>query len=448
MSGVGAACAAARGGARTLLIERFAQFGGMATIGGVCNWAYGGPLEGQGRVFDDQLRMMRKMGAIGEGNGWPAFQQLPKNTKGQQIRYFNNLFDHNILPVVLQHQAVQAGVDLLYHTELTDVVMNGNAVEAVIIHNRSLLQAVRARVVVDATGDGVLSRHAGAQIIPEGVADTRMPAGFMIFLSENGKLEVLPELYPEGEVPWRKIGYGDLATDEQKELAAPYAGSDRFWVSKCGRGKIAIPGVGISGHPLGNGSSAVKLRVYGFETWTGEGLSAAEEFTRSLIPEIVRRAGLKLGSGVKIDSVPPMLGLRQGPRILGEYILTVDDIKKQRVFKDCVAFGGAGIDTVNHHVDHWIAPYQVPLRSLIADGVDNLFIVGRCASADFYAGSSLRVMTTCCLLGQAAGTAAAISLRKSVPIREVNPAEIRKTLIAGADHPDVMCSRMDPEALV
>ena len=57
MGGVGAACAAAHGGARTLLIERFAQLGGMATIGGVCNWAYGGPLEGQGRVFDEQLRI-------------------------------------------------------------------------------------------------------------------------------------------------------------------------------------------------------------------------------------------------------------------------------------------------------------------------------------------------------------------------------------------------------
>ena len=168
----------------------------------------------------------------------------------------------------------------------------------------------------------------------------------------------------------------------------------------------------------------------------------AEKFARSLIPEIVRQAGLNLESGVKIDSVAPMLGLRQGPRILGEYVLNVDNIKQQRVFEDCVAFGGAGIDTVNHAVDHWVAPYQVPLRSLIAHGLENLFMVGRCVSADFYAWSSLRVMTTCCLLGQAAGTAAAICIRKNLPIRRVDPAEVRQVLISGADHPELMRERM------
>ena len=81
MGGVGAACAAAHGGARTLLIERFAQLGGMATIGGVCNWAYSGPLEGQGGVFDGQLRNMRRMGALGNEKGWPSFLRTPKNSR-------------------------------------------------------------------------------------------------------------------------------------------------------------------------------------------------------------------------------------------------------------------------------------------------------------------------------------------------------------------------------
>ena len=448
MGGVGAACAAAHGGARTLLIERFAQLGGMATIGGVCNWAYGGPLEGQGRVFDEQLRIMRRMGAIGEDKGWPAVLQIRENSRGQEIRYYNNLFDHNILPVVLQHQADKAGVDLLYHTELTDVVMKGKAVEAVVIHNRSLLQAVRARIVVDATGDGVLGRHAGAQVIPEGEEYTRMPAGFMIFLSGNNKLEVLPEFYPEGEEPYEKLSYGEFGEDERTDIASKYEEDHCFWVSKCRRGKIWIPPGGVKGHRLPNGSGAVKLRVHGFDTSTGEGLSAAEQFTRSLIPEIVRCAGLNLESGVKIDSVPPMLGLRQGPRIMGEYVLSVDDVKQQRIFEDSVAFGGAGIDTVNHFVDHWVPPYQVPLRSLIAQGLDNLFVVGRCVSADFYAWSSLRVMTTCCLLGQAAGTAAAICIRENIPIRDVDPEGVREVLISGADHPELMRQRMDPAAVM
>ncbi len=97
MAGVGAAVAAAEQGARTLLIERFAQLGGMATLAGVCNWCYRGPLEGQGKVFDDQLRVMKQLRAIGTEYGW----QSRTNPEPERT---NNLFDHNILTFVLQRQ--------------------------------------------------------------------------------------------------------------------------------------------------------------------------------------------------------------------------------------------------------------------------------------------------------------------------------------------------------
>ena len=126
--GFGAACAAARNGVKVLIIERFAQLGGMGSVGGVGNFCYHGPMISHGSIFDEVIEKLRRMKVYGRENGYN-----PVINTTYQIA--DNLTDHNVIPIVLQDIAENSGVQLLFHTEVIDVVKEGSRIDAVIIHN-------------------------------------------------------------------------------------------------------------------------------------------------------------------------------------------------------------------------------------------------------------------------------------------------------------------------
>jgi hypothetical protein len=397
MAGFGAACAAARRGARTLLIERFAQLGGMGSIGGVGNWCYCGPLEGQGRVFDDAWAAMKRLRSLGPEHGWPI-----KLTAPPLVRE-NNLFDHNTLPFVLQQLCEVSGVDLLFQTEVVDVIRSGEDVQAVVVHNRSLLQAVSARVVVDASGDGIAAQHAGAAVLDRD-DPALLPSSLMIYLRDVGH-PVEQELLD-----------GDPFTTD------------------------TVPRHSLAEEP--DGKLSVKCFVAGYDTGSGAGHSLAEQRSRAGVPALVRYLQDTRYPTHKLDYVAPALGTREGRRIAGDYVLTVDDIDRERRFPDAVAFGAFTIDTSNKAVDRMVPPYQIPLRSLMVAGVRNMLVAGRCFSADRLAMSSARVMATSCMMGQAAGITAALACRDGAPIRAVDPSRVRERLMADSPHAELMRRRL------
>lgn len=394
MAGIGAACAAAREGARTLLIERFAQTGGMGSLAAVGNWCYCGPLEGQGVVFDQLMGAMGQIRGIGPEHGWPVTTSKPPVVRD------NNLFDHTLLPIAGQHLLDRAGVDVLFHTEVVDTVMSGQRIDALVVHNRSLLQAIEAGMVIDATGDGLVAQHAGATVLPRESEDL-MPAGFMIFLRPVEHAELMPLLEESvGELPHN-------------------------WSFKGADGLIAI-----------------KCRVYGNDTGTGHGVSAAEQSIRRDVLRIVRHYQETKGQNVKLDQLPPMIGVREGRRIEGEYVLTLDDVDAERRFDDAIAFGAFTIDTVEPGSDRMVPPYQIPFRSLIARHTENLLLAGRCISTDRLTMSSARVMATSCMVGQASGIAAASALRRNESIRRIDAALIRGKMIETSAHPRLIEHRL------
>lgn len=399
MAGFGAACAAARHGARTLLVERFAQLGGMGTIGGVGNWCYCGPLEGQGRVFDDAWAAMKRLRSLGPEHGWPIKQTAPP-----LVREYN-LFDHNALPLVLQHLCETSGVDLLFHTEVVDVIRSGDEVQAVVVHNRSLLQAVSARIVVDASGDGITAQHAGAAVLDRDDPNL-LPSSLMVYLRDVGR------------------------PVEQELLDA-----EPFTVD-------TVPRHSLAEEP--DGKLSVKCFVAGYDTGSGAGHSLAEQRSRANVPALVRYLQETRYPTHKLDYVATVLGTREGRRIAGDYVLTVDDIDRERRFHDAVAFGAFTIDTSNKEVDRTVPPYQIPLRSLMVAGVRNMLVAGRCFSADRLAMSSARVMATSCMMGQAAGITAALALHGGAPIRSVDPARVRERLTTDSPHADLMHCRLSP----
>ncbi len=134
----------------------------------------------------------------------------------------------------------------------------------------------------------------------------------------------------------------------------------------------------------------------------------------------------------------PCVGVRETRRIYGEYVLTVEDIKAQTIFDDSIGLGAAFVDI--HNLDgpgmdeasdyHLPAGgyYSIPYRTLVPEKVDNLLVAGRCHSATHEAAGSTRWMTQCMVMGQAAGTAAALSIEDDVVPRRVCADSLQKWL--------------------
>ena len=175
----------------------------------------------------------------------------------------------------------------------------------------------------------------------------------------------------------------------------------------------------ISVWPEPHGEIGVKVKVIGYDAADGDSLTQAEIAGR----RIAMRAANHLRSGkygaYKFDHFSERIGIREGRRLLGDYVLTEGDVRAGRRFDDGIALGRFYLDfhdpTTPRRVsrfdkkDAQVPPYHIPYRSLIARGARNVLAAGRCFSADRAALSSARVMTTCAMMGQAAGLAAAMA---------------------------------------
>jgi len=402
MAGIGAAVAAARQGVKVLLVERLEVLGGLGASGGVGNFcAAQGGLEGQGRVFDDILDGLKRHGAAGEEHGWRVKLH-------EALRCENRLFDHQILPLVLMDLAEESGVELLFATDMIGAHTQDGAITEIVLQNRSLHQTVSAPVYVDGTGEGLLARHAGARELAD---DPNLPGvikpSFMIFLRkvEDAKCQAVP-----GK---RYYGPGD---------AIDYS----LW-----------------GEPGGRIGLKLKLFDQVFDTGTGAGYHQALVAMRRRIPEVVRHFQENHDPSYVFDFASPMLGLREGRRVEGEHVLAIADLRAGRRFADSVAYGTFTVDA--NRTREVLPPYQIPYRSLLAKDVENCLVAGRCFSADRLALSSARTMATGCLMGQAAGMAAALAVQQGQPLRAADTAQIRALLLADARDQELMAKRLSPD---
>ena len=391
MAGVGSACAASLAGARVLLVERLEILGGLGTSGGVGNFCFGDDSlpQGQGRVFSDIVAGLAAYGAIGEEHGWRRLRNPP---------FFNHTFDHNVLAIVLQELTEREGVELLFATDVIGAEVENGVVRAALLHNRSLTQRVEARIFIDATGDGILSRHAGAGVLPPDTEHPQsIPPSHMIFVQQA--------VHPQAQVV------------KHQEPGAP------------------APKYSVWREP-----ERIGLKMWwpdgAFDTSTGRGYSDASRAFRRRTPEFVRHfQETEQGKNTVLAYSAAMLGQRDSVRVESDYILTVDDLRTGCHFPDAVAHGCFPLDSAAI-AKETTPPYQIPYRSLLVKGLENVLVAGRCFSATRVALSSARIMVTSCLMGQAAGHAAALAVRGQKSLRQVPAADIRAGLLAASPADD------------
>lgn len=405
-AGTIAAVAAARGGARTLLIDRYGFVGGMATsalVTPISEFRVGG----RQHIGGIPLELMRAAAELGgaeldrDSGNWPINDEIMK--------------------LAAQRLLLESNVTVLLHTWFADVSMNGARVEHVIVQNKAGRVAYGCDVVVDCSGDADVVRAAG---LPTVKGTVLQPATLWFQLGgvDTDALEPLFGDAVDGILPVSESIRGRMA-ELHAEGRIPLFGGP--WINRFFHdGMVSINVLRLptdASDPERFSRTEMSLR---------EKMHDLIAVMRDEFPEF--RDAWLAKSGIQT-------GVRETYHIVGEYTLVRDDIVNPKPFPDTVAKGAHTIDVhQNDSIDQndfvvLRQPYNVPLRALIPVGSVNLITAGRCLSADGPGFASVRVMATCMAMGQGAGAAAAIAATTNTPIPEIDITHLRDVLIhAGA----------------
>lgn len=417
-AGWAAALAAARSGARTVLVERWGQLGGMATMGLVMPLSavrthHGDrTFPGAGAELIERFRQ-----------GYPA--QAPAE-RGEGVYLPADELAHELSAMLRE-----AGVDVWLQTTVLDALTTEGRIATVVVANKSGLLALRPRQVVDATGDGDLAAWAGApfsQGRPEDGAT--QPASIMFLLKGVEAARGAPLI--NTEVRLADLG---VTAEQVREVVPPgLPGFDgppeRLPLPQ---GRVLFFRTAIADEVVVN-----MTRVVGVDGTCGRDVSRGEEVARRqmiVLVELLRRF-VPGFADCRLLKSSAVLGVRQTRSISSPYRLAVTDVLGETRFADAVAFGSYPVDIHNPDGNRtgadWRVPprayYEIPYRCLLPQGVGNLLVAGRCLGAEHEAMSSARIMGTCMSTGQAAGVAAALAAASGRAPAEVPAAEVQHGL--------------------
>lgn len=407
-AGSTAAISAARTGARTMLVERYGYMGGTST--GVLDTFYGFYTPGTskkivGGVPDDVIaELTARNAAILRPNTYGA---------GTGVTYMPD-----ILKMVWEDLASQAGVQLLFHSFCTDVILedNGRRVTGVVVDGKRGLMRILARQVVDASGDADVCFKAGAPFERAG---------------DNEPAQTLTTTFRVANVDMEIAG-----AVRKKELHALMREAVASGKYNLPREEGSIHRTPISGVMLG-----IMTRLDGYDATDPVSLTQAEIEGRRQVRECVRFLVDCVPGYAKAQlvAVSTQIGIRETRRVYGDYRLTVEDVLGARKFEDTIGQCGAPIE--DHHPGSdtkWVyisnsGVYDIPYRTLVPQGLDNVLVAGRCFSATHEAHASCRSMAQCMAMGQAVGTAAALCALNGSDPRSLNvPLLQAKLLKTGA----------------
>jgi hypothetical protein len=440
-AGAIAGIAAARTGARTLLVEQYGSLGGVLTLG----MSLKGVNDGEGRkalggIGEELLHRARLMNGATEVVDHPRHGSI----LGQ---------DPEALKLVLIEMVRESGLQLLLHSFLVDTVTDGDTIQAVTVANKAGLEIIPAKCFVDCTGDADLAARAGAGIVHGREGDGLMQPVSAIFRVGGVELDhtwKYLEEHPEDFEIQKGDPLGNFTVDDFRKKPGVGVAGFRSLIRKArAAGDYTIPRDDMGFNPLpGRREVTINItRVHNIDGTNPDDLTRAEIETQLQILEALRflRKYLPGFENCYVVSSPFQVGIRETRHVEGDYVLTADDVVSGRNFDDQVARGAYPLDI--HDVRH-NAPghksaiagggtdlskinrsYGIPLRSLVAKGIANLTVAGRCLSATHAAAASARGQPVCMATGHAAGSIAALAAVKNVAVRDVDIHEIQGLLV-------------------
>ena len=428
-AGLTAAIAAARNGADTLLVENAGFLGGISAT---LPWLGFHDRDYRLIVKGLPLEFCHRLQTLGAASD---FELDPKCASAISI-------DSHWWKIVAMQLVREAGVKLLLHTQVVDTIREGDRIGGVIVENKSGRQRLEAAVTIDGSGDGDVAARGGVAWARGRLADGLVQAPTLLF-----KLGGVDRTGFIAGCKDPAINYREWIAPYPEVRAKMMRRIDRMQVIICGgyatlverarlAGDFTAPQTRVVGVKLHHPDQflVVMTRVLGLDPTNSHSLTDAYARVYEQIPVLVRffQKYVPGFAGSHLLEIAPMLGIRESRRIMGDYVLTAEDLVAGRVFADAVCMGGYHIDIhrpAGTWVDsHNVRAYTIPLRSLIARGVDGLLMAGKCLSATHEAVASTRVVPICMGQGQAAGTAAALAVKRGLDVRQVPVAELQDTL--------------------
>ena len=403
-AGTMAAIAAARQGAETVLLERNGFLGGNLTAAGI-DTIYGlysvgeNPVKTIGGLSDELTERLQMQNACYER----------RNTYGAGIGL---TFAVENMKISMEEMVRESGARVYYHAFAPEVHFDAEGrPDGVVVASKSGLQLVAGKILIDTTGDAdVVARAGGRYEMPGEVGPVQSCTTVFFMASVDVK-------------------------------AAKAFGKQAMWQAmKDGvvEGKYDLPRTEGSFHATPNPTmiEANMTRIGNVDTTDVGSITEAEIIGRKQAQEYVRFLienvpGFKDAYLVKTGS---HVGVREGRRVIGDYVLTKDDVLEGRKFDDAVIRCGQPIEDHHSGTDtRWVYVrdhgfYDIPYRCLIPQGLTNVLTAGRCLSATHDAHASARSSGTAMGMGQAAGLAAAMALQSSCPVREINTDGLQQKL--------------------
>lgn len=435
MAGVGAGIAAAKEGAKTIIIENTSALGGLATMG-IVNI----PLDFVSGIGDELFDELKKINGIRKRNTNPEKHKL-----------------------VFDRMVKKYGCDVLLVTPLIDTIVEGDDVKGVIIHTKQGKKAVLGKRFVDASGDSDLVYFAGGETVTGRPEDSMSMGCSMEFvlggvdfdkyqaselnLTDPQWKKFLPKALAEGKLPYEIDNHLNWITHIP----------DR--PEHCGKDEMSLCFAHSRNCFPTDNRDLTRMYIEGREQ-----ADILAKFIKENIPGFENSYLSYTGS---------LLGVRESRRIVGEYVFTGMDIAYARRFDDVVAISQHGFDlhgfeaagnmkwfkgtlpngeeayisnragwgsqmppedglkrvNMNELIEDQAYYYDIPYRALVPVRLENVLAAGRNISTDIPGQSGIRLVMCCFAMGEAAGTAAALSLKDDVKVRNLDVAKLQRKLV-------------------
>jgi hypothetical protein len=393
-AGIGAALGAARTGAKTLLIENHSFFGGVAA------WMLGMEINqirpgGKPRSVVHEL-LVEKLVALGD-------QAVIIGTVHGHELWCNVEY----LKVAVLDALEAAGARYLVYVRAVDAIVEKNRVAGVVIGTKRGLMAIRAKMVIDCTGDADVAYYSGAETMTD--PKSLMPMTLALALNNIDSTKVrasdISTAIRNGRKKYPLIPSGFLEI-------RPIVRSSSWFIKHSGTadmGRIDVT------DPLERTRAECASRR--------QALQMAQALRESENPNVSRIEWV--GGG-------PQVSVRESRRVKGVYVITEQDARNGQKFEDTIAWrsglmdpggeiGGPGGSMKTH---------DVPYRAILPEKVDGLLVAGRCISTTHVAAAAAKSMGNCMATGHAAGLAASLSVKKGMQPRELKVAELQDRLRA------------------
>ena len=403
-AGIGAALCASREGASVMIVEMGACLGGIATAGMMSHW--GG--ESSSKVMQEIFVRSREMDL---GYSW-----IDENNPGE------NSIPHDIQMIVLEEMMREEGVKILYYSMVCDAIVENGRIVGVTVQNKSGKGFIRAKCVIDATGDGDVAASAGVLFVKGRESDGKMQPCTLMF--KIGGVDYDRAVFPHSFETTVETEKGELQALGDKLLPFP-------------AGHVLLYRQPEPGTVCVNMTNAI-----GIDGTDAESVTQGMMTCRSQIIPIIRFLREYAPGYEKcwLMSSASLLGIRETRHFEGVESLSAEDILEAKYHDNWIVrrayfnfdvhnLTGSSLDKTGIQKE-WkqTGTYTIPYGCLLPKNVEGLLLSGRNISGSHLAHSNFRIMSVCIALGEAAGVAAALSVKQGKRLRDIDVKDIQKRL--------------------